>query len=367
MIRKLLVFSVIGLALAAVAGLMYTRSGETPAEAKGKRPDKPVVVQTATVRMQPMPVAMQAVGQVVSEHSVQVRPQISGMLEAVHFREGEAVRKGQLLFSIDDAPYRSALAGARAAHDSARAQSERLAPLADKEFVTSQEYDDARATAGQLRAMLTQAEINLAYTEIRAPIAGRTGSLGVKAGNLVAPGDATPLVVINQMQPILVEYSIPQQGLDELQRYRKAGSIRVFITREDGSGVLGDGELIFIDNAVDTATGTVTLKARLRNEQEQLWPGQYVGVRMQLTMQDDALVVPQTAVQTGQEGNYVYVVEQGAAVVRPVAIDRQVQDLAVIARGLAAGETVVTRAPRNLRPGAKLVTAAAAAPPRDGP
>jgi len=332
-------------------------------EAKDKRPQKPLTVEMATVRAQPMPISLQAVGQVQSEHSVQIRPQVSGLLQQVYFSEGQAVSKGQRLFRIDPAQYETALSAARAEWENAKANAQRLAPLAGKEYVTSQEYDNARAAADQAQAALKQAEINLAYTEIGAPIAGRTGSLGAKTGNLVAPTDSAPLVVINQMQPILVQYSIPQQLLPELRRYQAQHSIRIFVTHEDGGGDLGEGELVFVDNAVNTDTGTVLLKARLRNEHEQLWPGQYVGVRTQFAIQRDAVVVPQSAVQTGQNGNFVYVVEQGSAAIRAVQVDRQVDELAVIASGLKAGETVVARAPRNLRPGLKVVSAEAPGKP----
>lgn len=357
---SLLTFALIIAVLAAV--LVWRIAGDTRV-GKNKRPDQPLVVEMTTVRRQPMPISLQAVGQVQSEHSVQIRPQVSGMLQAVYFSEGQAVTKDQRLFRIDPAPYAAALNAARAAYENAKAQATRLAPLAGKDYVTPQEFDNARTAADQARAALTQAQINLAYTDIRAPIAGRTGSLAVKAGNLLAPNDAAPLVVINQMQPILVQYSIPQQLLPTLQRYQAQGGIRIYITREDGSGDLGEGELIFIDNAVTTDTGTVTLKARLPNAHEQLWPGQYVGVRTQLAVQADAIVVPQSAVQTGQNGNYVYSVEQGSAVVRPVHVDRQVDDLAVIASGLNGDETVVTRAPRNLRPGLKVVAVDSAGKP----
>lgn len=338
--------------------LLIPRSADKAADkSKGSKPNQPLVVEMAAARTQPMPIQLQVVGQVQSEHSVQIRPQVNGMLEQVYFTEGQTVSKGQRLFRIAAGPYESALAGARAAWESARAQAERLEPLAGKEYVTTQEYDNARATAGQLLAMLRQAEINLAYTDIRAPIAGRTGSLAVKAGNLVSTSETTPLVVINQMKPILVQYSIPQQRLADVRRYQAQGSIRIFVTREDGSGELGKGKLVFIDNSVNTDTGTVLLKARIDNEREQLWPGQYVGVRMQLAMQDDAVVVPLTAIQVGQDGNFVYVVDQGKAVARPVQVDRQIGNLAVVADGLNPGEQVVTRAPRNLRPGAQLTSA----------
>lgn len=163
------------------------------------------------------------------------------------------------------------------------------------------------------------------------------------------------------MQPILVQYTVPQQQLAAVRRYQAARSIHIYITNEDGSGNLGEGDLVFVDNSVNTDTGTVLLKARLKNEPEQLWPGQHVGVRMQFAVQNDAVVVPQTAVQSGQNGNFVYLAEQGTAVVRPVRVDRQIDDLAVIAEGLRGGEQVVTRAPRNLRPGSKLISATDAA------
>jgi len=337
-----------------VAGLGWLAQWRLGAEGKGPGrhfSDKPLAVETAAVMMQPMPVFLQAVGQVQSEHSVQIRPQVSGLLQKVYFAEGDAVNKGQKLFRIDPSQYDAALVAAKAEFQYAKEQAKRLAPLAGKEYVTTQEYDNARAAVDQARAKLKQAEINLAYTDIRSPISGRTGSLGAKPGNLVAPGDSAPLVIINQMQPILVQYSIPQQHFAELRRYQAQGSIRIFITHEDGSGNLGEGELVFVDNAVNTDTGTVLLKARVTNDQEQLWPGQYVGVRTRLTLQPEAVTIPQSAVQTGQNGNFVYVIDQGKAAVREVQVDRQVGEQAVISSGLKTGETVVTQVPRNLRPG----------------
>ncbi len=359
MTRKFLPLFIIVAVIAGLGALVVWRIADNGGTAKGKRPDQPLVVEMAAARVQPMPIVLQAVGQVQSEHSVQIRPQVSGVLQAVYFAEGDAVQKGQKLFRIDPSPYQTALTAARAQYEYAQEQARRLQPLAGKEYVTTQEYDTARAAVDQAQAALQQAEINLAYTEISAPIAGRTGSLGAKSGNLVAPTDSAPLVTINQMKPILVQYSIPQQSLAELRRYQAQRSIRIFITHEDGSGDLGKGELVFIDNTVNTDTGTVLLKARVPNAHEQLWPGQYVGVRTQFAIQPDAVVVPQTAVQTGQAGNFVYVVAQGAAAIRAVQVDRQLNDLAVIASGLKEGETVVTRAPRNLRPGSKVVSAAA--------
>lgn len=355
MARKILPLLIATVMVVGLGALAKWRLADSTTEAR-KRPDKPVSVETATVRTQPMPVFLQAVGQVQSEHSVQIRPQVSGVLKEVYFAEGDAVKKGQKLFLIDPSQYRTALAGARADYEYAQQQAKRLKPLAGKEYVTNQEYDSARAAMDKAQAAMEQAQINLAYTEIRAPIDGRTGSTGAKPGNVVAPSDSAPLVTINQIKPILVQYTIPQQSFSELRRYQAQGSIRIFITHEDGSGNLGEGELVFVDNTVNTDTGTVTLKARVPNAHEQLWPGQYVGVRTRLAIQPDAVVVAQSAVQTGQNGNYVYVVDQGTVAVRDVEVERQVEDLAVIGAGLKAGETVVTRVPRNLRPGSKVAS-----------
>jgi multidrug efflux system membrane fusion protein len=366
--RKIIPLFIVVVIIAVLVALVEWRTAANGGKAKGKRPVTALVVETAAVQVQSMPVSLQVVGQVQSEHSVQIRPQVSGILQEVYFKEGQAVNKGQQLFHIDPAQHQTAMNATRAEWQYAKEQAQRLAPLAGKEYVTSQEYDSARAAADQAQAALKQAEINLAYTDIRAPISGRTGSLGVRSGNLVAPGDSTPLVVINQMQPILVQYSIPQQSLSELRRYQAQNSIRIFITNEDGGGDLGQGELVFVDNTVNTETGTVMLKARVANAHEQLWPGQYVGVRTRFAMQPDAVVVPQSAVQTGQNGNFVYVVEQGSAAIRAVQVDRQVGELAVISSGLKAGETVVTRAPRNLRPGVKVTSVEdAAKPPESKP
>lgn len=346
--------------LVALAALAILASGiwfflpKSPPSEGAPAPKKPLRVDVAQAQVRPTPILLEAVGQVQPEHSVQIRPQVNGMLREVYFAEGQPVAKGQKLFLIDPAPYRAQAASARAAWENAQAQVERLAPLAGKRYITPQDFDNARTAADQARAALEQAQINLGYTTIEAPISGRTGSIGAKAGNIVAPSDAAPLVTINQIQPILVQYSLPQERLEQVRRHRAAGTVRVFITREDGSGELGSGELVFVDNGVDLATGTITLKARLANRDERLWPGQYVGVRMQLAVQPDAVVVPASAVQTGPDGNFVYRVIDGTASVQPVRIDRQVDGFAVVAEGLNGTETVVTRVPRNLRPGSKV-------------
>ena len=353
--RKTRYLAGIGCIAAILIALVAWRITSNSRADRVKPADRPLPVDTSVVTIKPMPILLTAVGQVQSEHSVQVRPQVGGVLKQVFFSEGQYVRAGQRLFLIDPAPYQAALASAKAAYLTAKAQADREAPLADKDYVSPQEYESAVAAATQAGALLQQAQINLAYTDIRSPIDGLSGSLAVKAGNVVTPADTSPLVVINQMRPILVQYNIPQQFLPEVRRYDRRHSIRIFVTREDGSGNLGEGDLVFIDNSINTSTGTVMLRARIPNRNTTLWPGQYVGVSMRLAMQPDAVVVPQTAVQTGQNGNFVYAVVSGKAVIVPVTMDRQVGDAAVISKGLKGGEVVVTRVPRTLRAGLPVI------------
>jgi len=318
-----------------------------------------LTVTMGRAKIQPMPLTLTAVGQVVSEHAVQIRPQISGMLKQVYFTEGQNVAAGQKLFLIDPAPYEAALISAKATWENAKANADRLEPLAKQDFATPQEYENARATADQAEAAFKQAEINLSYTDIRAPFAGRTGSLAVKSGNIVAPTDGNPLVAVNQMQPIQVQFQLAQQFLPQVRDYDAKRALKVEITNEDGSGHLDQGKLVFIDNAVSTNTGTVMFKASLPNQHEQLWPGQYVGVTLQLALQQNAVVVPQSAVLTGQQGNYVYVVQGDIAEQRQIKVDRLIGDLAVISAGLKGDEQIVVEVPRNLRPGLHVTEAPA--------
>ena len=352
----IVVLGVLLLVFATVRVVTAERAQQLPAEAEA------LIVDTVTVRRQPMPLLLESVGQVVPEHTVQVRPQISGMLKQVYFTEGQPVSVGQRLFLVEPVSFETALTSAKAAWESAKSNAQRLMPLATQGYVTPQDLINARAAADRADAAYKQAAINLGYTDVRAPISGRTGSIGVKAGNLVSPSDGTQLVTINQIRPIQVRFDIPQQLLPVVQQHQAQQNIKVMITRDDGTATIDEGTLIFIDNAVNTSTGTVTLKARVPNEQEQLWPGEYVGVHAQLAMELQAMVVPQTAVQTGQGGDYVYVVTGDQAETRAVRVDREVGALAVISSGLVGGEQVIQRVPRGLRSGMRITPAASDAP-----
>ncbi|MGH8397224.1 MAG: efflux RND transporter periplasmic adaptor subunit [Gammaproteobacteria bacterium] len=353
--RKIRFLTVGGLVVAILIALVAWRVISN-ASAERRRPrDQALPVTTALASVQPMPILLQSVGQVQSEHTVNIQPQVSGVLKQVFFKEGQYVHVGQQLFLIDPSPFKAALTSAKATYLTAKAQADREAPLAAKDYISPQDYQSALAAAAQAQATLQQAQINLSYTDIRAPIDGLTGNLVVKAGNVVSPTATTPLVTINKMKPILVQYNIPQQFLPQVRQYNAEHSIKIFITNEDGTGNLGEGNLAFIDNTVNTATGTVMLKAEIPNKNVQLWPGQYVGVNTQLTVQPKAVVVPATAVQSGQDGNFVYEVVDDKAQVQNVVVNRQVGDLAVITSGLKGGERVITEVSRNLRPGLAVV------------
>lgn len=323
-----------------------------------------LTVDTAAVRVQPMPVLLESVGQVISEHVVQVRPQVSGMLKRVYIVEGQRVFVGQRLFLIEPAPYEANRNAMQAAWESADGKLQKAVVLAKQGYVASQDLVAVRAAAEQAQAAYKQAMINLEYTDVRAAIAGRTGILGLKTGNIASPTDATPLVTINETRPIEVQFSVPQQSLSAVRQHQATNNVKVEVVTDDGTRILDEGTLIFIDNAVNTRTGTVLLRARAPNRQEQLWPGQYVTVHMQFSMEQGAVVVPQTAVQTGQDGNFVYLVAEGKAQLRDVKVDREMGSLAVISSGLKGDEQVVARVPRGLRSGIRVTASPVDSPTR---
>ncbi|MGH8653145.1 MAG: efflux RND transporter periplasmic adaptor subunit [Gammaproteobacteria bacterium] len=353
--------------LCAAAGVYLRFGGERTSGAINEKSgaDQAIAVKTVAVKIQPMPVAVEAVGTVEPEHSVQVRAQVNGVLEEVLFREGDNVQKGQLLFRIDDRGLRAGLEQAKAtlARDQAQlletqAQRARLKPLAEREYITRQEYAQAVASAQALaatvkadRAQVDAARVQLGYCAIRAPIAGRSGSLAAKEGNLVNAAAATPLVIINSIQPVQVAFNIPQQYLQEVLGRAGSSKLRVAISREQRGGAVAEGEVVFIDNTVNPQTGTVLLKARVPNKDETLWPGEFIVAHLILKVELNAVVVPAAAVQPGQEGSFVYVVEEAKARLQPVAVSRQVEGLAIIEKGLQGGEEVITELPYDLAPG----------------
>ena len=343
--------------------------------AKGKGKGAPLFVKTAKTVAKPMPVLIEAVGSVEPEHSVQVRAQVSGVLQSVLFKEGDKVKAGQQLFQIDsrtfEALYRQSqaqLARDEAQLENAKVQRDRLEPLLKREFITRQEFDVAvtstkslEATVAADRALLEQARIQLDFTRIQAPIGGRTGSLAIKPGNLVpTAGGGVPLVTINSTDPMLVSFSIPERQLEEIRRYQHEKDMRIEIMTDRSGPAAAEGKLVFIDNTVTPQTGTVVLKTRVMNKDEILWPGQFVNVRIILRIEAEAVVVPEAAVQPGQDGSFVYLIDPASkVVVQPVKVSRQIGNEVVIATGIKPGDQVITEIPQALEPGAMVRSAGA--------
>jgi multidrug efflux system membrane fusion protein len=325
----------------------------------------PVVV--AKVEKRKMPVEVTAIG-TVAAYSVSVRAQVSGQLMEVHFLEGDFVRKGQLLFTIDSRPYEADLARAEAqlARDKATAendhvQAQRYKHLFDEGIGTREQADTfessanaADATIRADEAEVQTAKLNLEYCEIYSPLDGRTGNVMIKAGNLVKVSDV-PMVVINRVAPIGVDFTIPQQYLPDVKKHMEEGPLRVTATLPNDSGPVEQGTLFFVDNFVDVTTGTIHLKARFANDQNRLWPGLFVNTVLTLSQQAGAIVVPAQAISSGQKGPFVYVVKADNTVeARPVVSSRTVRNEAVIDKGLEPGETIVTDGQVRLVPGAKV-------------
>jgi multidrug efflux system membrane fusion protein len=339
----------------------------------------PVVV--ATVTEKPMPVEVRAVGNVVPVTTVTVRSRVTGVLQQVQFTEGQDVKVGEVLFTLDRGPLvaelrraEAALAASSAQAANATREAERYAELFRQGLVAQSQYDQLRSQAEALRAQMRadravveNARLQVGYATIRAPLTGRTGALQVHVGDLVQASQ-TPMVVINQIQPISVGFAVPEQQLDEVRRYREAGTLRVTAVDPTGGRALGTGSVTFIDNRVDPTTGTIALKAAFPNESNALWPGQFVDVVLTLTVDPSAVVVPATAVQTGAEHRFVYVVRPDETVeVRPVEVARDVGQESVIARGVSPGEVVVVEGQLRLVPGARVAARTAPPPPAASP
>jgi len=350
-------------------------AGAAPAGAAGRRGGRggeagPVPVVTATAVAKAMPVGITAVGAAEAISTVQVRSQVAGRLAKVHFEEGQEVEAGQVLFTIDPAPFQVALEQATAilARDTAQAQNAdaqvaRLKNLLDRGLIPREQYDTLVSTAAALkattdadRAAVTAAQINLQYTTIAAPASGRTGALQAHVGDLVQANgnnNSPPLVVVNQMAPIYVTFSVPGKSLDSIRRFQRTAPLKV-TARLTGvtDAEAASGRLTFVDNTVDAQTGSIRLKATFANENRSLWPGQFLDVSLLLTTEPHAVVVPSLAVQAGQQGPYVFVIDaQQQAELRPVSVARIEGDESVIASGITPGEVVVTDGQLRLTPG----------------
>lgn len=336
----------------------------------------PIPVRVAAVEQRDLPLVLQATGTVEPVRAAGVEAQVNGVITRVAFREGDLVRAGQVLFQLDARPYVAAFERTRAvlARDvaqlaNARRERERLEALAGQSFVTEQELDQARATESALAATvqadsaaMESARLEVQYATIRAPFSGRAGAILVREGNLARANSGQPLVVLNQVTPIQVRFAVPASYLAQLRGARSGGALPVRALPVGDSVSVSDGTLAFLDNAVDTLTGTVALKATFPNRDERLWPGALVRVALELATERGVLVVPRGAVITGQQGASLFIVNQEErAELRRVTVVRGDDSLAVVSGKLAPGERVVTDGQLRLTDGAlvSIVTAAA--------
>jgi multidrug efflux system membrane fusion protein len=336
----------------------------------------PVPVMVGEVSRSDVPITVDAVGTVEAAESVSVRPQTAGPVLAMRFVEGKPVRRGQVLYELDRAPLEAALRQAEAsmARDQAQlaqahADAGRYRSLLAQGFVARQQAEQAVSSAAALeatvaadRAQVQNARVQLSYATIRSPIDGVAGVDQAGVGNLVSPGGATPMVVINRLRPALVSFTVPQGEVDRVRRYQAAAPIRVVATPRGGGAHMG--QVVFLDNAVDSGTGTLRLKASFPNQDDALLPGQFADVTMTLTVEKSRVVAPLQAVLPGQDGHFVFVLNGDDTVSqRPVKLERQVEDKAVVAGGLQPGEKVVTDGTLQLKDGAKVEVRKSLIPP----
>ena len=328
-----------------------------------------IPVAVGTVVQKAMPIEISVIGAAEAFSSVAIRAQTTGQLNSVSFTEGDDVTAGQVLFTLDRRPMEAALQQAQANLDrdvaqaaNAAQQAKRYDELAARGIATREQVDTSRTAVAALnatveadKAAVENAKVQLQYATITAPISGRTGALMVHEGNLVRANDTAPLVVINQVAPVSVTFAIPEARLPELKKYMAGGALRVTANPPNDDSPPAVGRISFIDNSVDQTTGTIKVKGTFPNTDRRLWPGQYVNVVVTLTMDPGAIVVPSVAVQAGQQGSYVFVVNAEQKVdLRPVTVKRTGATETVIESGLKPGETVVTDGHLRLVPGARI-------------
>jgi multidrug efflux system membrane fusion protein len=350
--------------------IAWTSLQQKQAANRNAAPNLPVPVLAATPRVQDMPVYLEGVGSVRALNTVLVRSQVDGKLTSVNFTEGQDVNKGDVLGEIDPVLYKAAYdqAVAKKAQDEAQLANQRLDLIRYQQLsVTNagskQQYDTQRAVVAQQEALVNadqaaidNAQATLGYTKIIAPLSGRTGLRQVDQGNIVHASDTTGLVIITQLQPIAVQFSLPQQQIVQVNTASAKGVLAVDVFGNDGTTVIDTGALKGIDNQVDPTTGTLKLKAEFPNASFQLWPGQFVNVRLKVDTLAKAVVVPTSAVQRGPAGTFSYVIGEGdIATAKPVVVTQQNEHDAVIASGLSPSDRVVTTGFANLSDGAKVI------------
>ncbi|WP_423062517.1 efflux RND transporter periplasmic adaptor subunit [Candidiatus Paracoxiella cheracis] len=319
-------------------------------------------VQVAEVTLKDAPLFVKAQGTVEASRSVAIQAQVTGIIKKIGFTPGQTVKAGQLLFKIDSTTYEAALAKAEAnlSKDEAQLQmtqkdSSRYQTLIKKGFISKQQYDQTQAQLNENlstvkldKAAIQQNQAKLNYTTILAPISGKTGNVTIKEGDLVNASSDKPLVTVNQLSPIYVDFYLPQADLDTLLKYEKLGTLTVEVYDGGHKKLLDTGKLTFINNTVDANTGTVLLKGSFPNKQGFLWPGESVIVKLIFTVEKNQLAIPSRAVQSDQQGNFVYLIKSNHTIITPVQVLRQLKQTTFIRKGLQPGDQVATVFPPDL-------------------
>ncbi len=348
-----------------LGGCSDLRNGNSKAEERSKKRAVPVLVATSEKRT--IPVELRAIGTVEPFATVAIKSQLTGTLKSVHFKEGDEIKKGDLLFTIDPRPFiaqlnqaQGSLARDRAEHDNARKELQRYTQAAQKGYVSTEQAEQAKTKVATLAATIKadeaaveNARLQLEFCTITAPIAGRTGELLVTEGNLIKANADTAMVTINQVAPIKVAFTVPGKHFGEIRKYQSQDSLRVVLAGPEGDGLTG--AFSFLDNSLDATTGTLRLKAEFANTAKTLWPGQFVEVRLQLTTRPDLTVVPGSAVQIGQDGPHIFVVKEDLTVeYRTITTGPTLGGMTVVEAGVAPGEKVVTDGQLQLKNGSKV-------------
>jgi len=368
---KRVTIAVAFVAVAAAGGIAYQtfvlKAAEPLRAATPAAPAVPVVIAPATRK--PMPVRIEAIGTVQPIATVAVKSRVDGEIAEVKISDGQAVKAGDVLFVLDtraaEAQLRQAeatLAKDRAQLENAKRDVGRYKPLTEKEFVSRQQLDTAQTNAAALeatmlsdQAIIDTFKVQLTYYTIRSPLDGRVGTIALKTGNAVKAQDTISLVTINQIKPIYVSYAVPQRELPGIRAAAGAGTVPVQATVPGDPGAPATGKIFFFDNQIDPTTGTISLKAIFDNADERLWPGEFVNVSSTLRVEAEAITVPSSAVQVGQNGSYVFVVKADNTVeMRPVTVNRTVGNESVIAKGLNGDERVVTDGQLRLTNGSRV-------------
>lgn len=367
---------IVALALAGAAGLAWHLLRDSTAVAAPPAADPPVPVAADAVLAQDVPIYLTGIGTVQAFNTVTIRTRVDGQIDKIAFVEGQDVKAGDLLAQIDPRPLQAQLEQAQAQKTSHEAQLadakidlQRFSNLAQRGAATVQSVDTQKALVAELeaniqadQAAIDSARVQLGYTTITAPISGRTGIRLVDQGNIVHATDQTGLVVLTQIEPISLVFSLPEDALPDVARAMSQGALKVAAYSRDDKTQLAEGTLALIDNQIDQTTGTIRLKATFANKDHALWPGQFVNVRLYLAVRHDGLTVAASVVQRGPQGTYAYVVKPDSTVeMRPIGVVQLRDGIALIDTGLSAGEQVVVDGQYKLRPGARVALASAKA------